>query len=115
VQLAKTEIQHITEALILYGRGHLPHARRKRNERLLRRLNAKWLEAIGAAQTECINYPVQAANAVPAAAELQSLAEQEVERLRGAGWTQADFARALRSFLKEKPSSQIAAPLRSLP
>jgi type III restriction enzyme len=41
-----------------------------------------------------------------AAAELQSLAKQEVERLRGAGWTQADFARALRNFLEEKPASQ---------
>jgi len=66
VQLAKTEIQHVTEALILYGRGNLPHARRKRNERLLRRLNAEWLGAIGVPQTaccQCINYPVQAANA----------------------------------------------------
>ena len=45
MQLAKTEIQHVVEALVLAGRGNMPHAKRKRNERLLRRLNAEWLAA----------------------------------------------------------------------
>jgi type III restriction enzyme len=34
------------------------------------------------------------------AAELQAKAEKEVERLRAQGWTQADFARALRGLLE---------------
>ncbi len=45
MQFAKTEIQHIVEALIVTGRGKMPHARRKRNERLLRRFNAEWRDA----------------------------------------------------------------------
>lgn len=39
-----------------------------------------------------------------AAAALQVDAEKEVERLKQAGWTQADFARALRELLDEKPA-----------
>lgn len=31
--------------------------------------------------------------------------EKEVERLRGLGWTQADFARALKNILEEEPSN----------
>jgi hypothetical protein len=38
------------------------------------------------------------------AAELQALAEQEVERLKGAGWNRADFAGALRKLLQDTPS-----------
>lgn len=37
------------------------------------------------------------------AAELQHAAEEEVSRLRLAGWTRADFARALRELLEQLP------------
>jgi hypothetical protein len=36
------------------------------------------------------------------AAELQGLAEGEVSRLRSLGWTQADFARALKELLETR-------------
>lgn len=36
------------------------------------------------------------------AVELQAQAEEEVERLRSLGWTQADFARALKELLETK-------------
>jgi hypothetical protein len=39
------------------------------------------------------------------AAELQGLAEGEVSRLRSLGWTQADFARALKELLETRGKS----------
>jgi hypothetical protein len=45
------------------------------------------------------------ARIIAVAAELREQAEGEVARLRSLGWTQADFARALKELLQTRESN----------